>query len=242
MPLDDLQQYGRNSSSSSDSGESDDDANCSQPKADGNATDSESGEDGDQAQQSDEQSENGEDDSSEHTPAQKSKRAPFTQLSADEPPDLVDESDDEDRAEETDEETLAAHYKIQRGDAPIQSTSNFRFSRSVHFDFIQCHLFPVLQYFADRIVVQGYNSRVVDEETGEPMQSSVIYDCPWANRCACVVLFRVIKSPGEVHCFDLLLVFCRTFSRYSLSTFVRQISCRYETKLQSSSMFVACCW
>ena len=56
--------------------------------------------------------ENGGYDSSEHTPAQKSKRAPFTPLSADEPPDLVDESDDEDRAEETDEETLATHYKI----------------------------------------------------------------------------------------------------------------------------------
>ena len=181
-------------------------------EADGNATDQESGEDGDEAQESDEQSENGEDDSSEHTPAQKSKRAPFTQLSADEPSDLVDESDDEDRAEETDEETLAAHYKIQRGDAPIQSTSNFRFSRSVHFDFFQSHLFPVLQYFADRIVVQGYNSRVVDEEleTGQPMQSSVIYDCPWANRCACAVRFRVTKSQGEVHCIDLLLVFCRT--------------------------------
>ena len=41
----------------------------------------------------------------------------------------------------------------------------------------------------------------MDEETGEPMQSSVIYNCPWANRCACTVRFRVIKSPGEVHLF-----------------------------------------
>ena len=106
MPLDDLQQYGRDSASSSDSGQSDDDANCSQPKADGNATDSESGGDGDQAQQSYEQSENGRYDSSEHTPAQKSKRAPFTQHSADHLPDLVHESDDEDCAEASDEETL----------------------------------------------------------------------------------------------------------------------------------------
>ena len=112
MPLDDLQQYGRNSSSSSDSGQSDDDANCSKHKADGNATDSESGEDGDEAQQSDEQSENGGYDSSQHTPAQKSKRAPFTQHSADHLPDLVHESDDEDCAEASDEETLAARYTI----------------------------------------------------------------------------------------------------------------------------------
>jgi hypothetical protein len=33
------------------------------------------------------------------------------------------------------------------------------------------------------------------------MQSSVIYNCPWANRCACAVRFRVIKSPGEVHLY-----------------------------------------
>ena len=109
MPLAESLNLDAVASSGSESGESDDDANCSQPKADGNATDSESGEDGDEAQKSDEQSENGEDDSSEHTPAQKSKRQPdpFTQH-GDEPPDLVPESDDEDRAEDTDEETQAS--------------------------------------------------------------------------------------------------------------------------------------
>jgi hypothetical protein len=109
MPLAELLNPEAAAASGSESGESDDDANCSQPKADGNATDPESGDEARGSQKSDEQSENGEDDSSEHTPAQKSKRQPepFTQH-GDEPPALVGESDDEDRAEETDEETLAA--------------------------------------------------------------------------------------------------------------------------------------
>ena len=33
------------------------------------------------------------------------------------------------------------------------------------------------------------------------MQSSVIYHCPWANRCSCPVRFRVVKSPSEVNLF-----------------------------------------
>ena len=59
-----------------------------------------------------------------------------------------------------------------------------------------------MTYFNDRIVfLQGYNSRQVDEESGEPVTSSTVYGCPWAGRCACPVRFRVIKSPNEVHLF-----------------------------------------
>ena len=43
MPLAELLNLEAVASSGSESGESDDDANCSQPKADGNATDPESG-------------------------------------------------------------------------------------------------------------------------------------------------------------------------------------------------------
>ena len=72
MPLAELLNPEAVSASGSESGESDDDANCSQPKADGNATDPESGDEKSEAQKSDEQSENVENDSSEHTPAQTS--------------------------------------------------------------------------------------------------------------------------------------------------------------------------
>ena len=101
MPLDELRQYGSDSYSGRGSGDSDDGSNldplnCSQGNADRNATEAESGDDGSEAQKFDEQSENGSDDSSEHTPAQPSKRQPFTQRSDDaDLPDLVDEASDE---------------------------------------------------------------------------------------------------------------------------------------------------
>ena len=60
----------------------------------------ESGDDGSEVQQFDEQSVKSWDDESEHTPAQKSKRQYF-----------VSESDDEERAEETDEETQASRVE-----------------------------------------------------------------------------------------------------------------------------------
>jgi hypothetical protein len=64
MPLDELRQYGSDSSSGRESGNSDDGSNCLQGNADRNATEAESGDDGSEAQKFDEQSENGSDDSS----------------------------------------------------------------------------------------------------------------------------------------------------------------------------------
>ena len=42
------------------------------------------------------------------------------------------------------------------------------------------------------------------------------------------------------HALIYFLFSVKHYSRYSLSTFVSQISCRHE--FQSSSIFVACCW
>ncbi len=113
MSLDELRQYGSDSSSGSESGDSDDGSNCSQGNADRNATEAESGDDGIEAQKFDEQSENGSDVSAEHTPARPSKRQPFTQRSDDaDLPNLVDESSDEDCAKETDEET--ASFRVRK--------------------------------------------------------------------------------------------------------------------------------
>ena len=75
--------------------------------------------------------------------------------------------------------------------------SEFRFKTVSSFQFFECSIF-----FYDRIVVlQGYNSRQIDPDSGEPTQSSQVYGCPWAKRCACPVRFRVIKSPYEVHLY-----------------------------------------
>ena len=61
-------------------------------------------------------------------------------------------------------------------------------------------LFIILN--SDRIfLLQGYNSRQVDEECGEPISSSVTYGCPWAQRCECPVKYRVFKTPKEMHLF-----------------------------------------
>ena len=75
MPLDDVELYGSGSTTTSDSAESDIDANRPQGNADCNATEAESGDDGNEAQKFDEQRENSSDDdnSSKHTHAQKSK-------------------------------------------------------------------------------------------------------------------------------------------------------------------------
>jgi hypothetical protein len=117
MPLDKSLLNGSDSSAGSSSvippPESDDESNCSQGNADPYATHGESGDDGTDAQKFDEQSENGSDYSSQHTPAQRSKRQPFTQRRDDEDlPDLVDESSDEDCAEATDEDT--ASFRVRK--------------------------------------------------------------------------------------------------------------------------------
>jgi phage baseplate assembly protein W len=114
MPLDKSLLNGSDSCAGSSSGESDDEGNCSARQADPNATDAESGDDGTGAQKFDEQSDNGSDISSEHTPAQKSKQAPFTQRRDydSDIPDLVDESSDEECADATDEET--ASFRVRK--------------------------------------------------------------------------------------------------------------------------------
>jgi hypothetical protein len=74
MPLDQSLLNGTDSFAASSSGESDDESNCSQGSADPYATHGESGDDRIEAQKFCEQSENGSDYSSEHTPAQRSRR------------------------------------------------------------------------------------------------------------------------------------------------------------------------
>ena len=169
MPLAELLKPEAIAASGSESGESDDNANCSQTEADGNATDPESGEDGDEAQESDEQSENGEDDSSEHTPAQKSKRAPFTQHSADHLPDLVHESDDEDCAEASDEETLSARYtipsQIKRPRVewePVTSWSRYQVSKDDYEGEIARIMAKSLSD-ARHVVTPKYNPRAISD-------------------------------------------------------------------------------
>ncbi len=104
MPLDKALLNGSDSSADSSAGESEDEGNCSRDRADPNITDAESGDDGTGAQKFDEQSENGSDYSSEHTPAQQSKREPFTKRRDydSDIPDLVDDSSDEECADATD--------------------------------------------------------------------------------------------------------------------------------------------
>ena len=113
MLLDKSLLNGSDSSADSNSGESDDESNRSQGNVDRYATEAESGDDGTEAQKFNEQSENGSDDSAEHTPAQASKRQPFTQRCDDEDlPDLIAESSDEECAEATDEET--ASFRVRK--------------------------------------------------------------------------------------------------------------------------------
>jgi hypothetical protein len=114
MPLDKSLLNGTDSSAGSSSGESDDEGNCSQGRADPYATDAESGDDRTDAQKLDGQSGNGSDDSSQHTPAQRSKTDRFTQRRDydSDIPDLVDESSDEECADATDEET--ASFRVRK--------------------------------------------------------------------------------------------------------------------------------
>jgi len=114
MPLDQSLLNGSDSSGGSNAGESDDDGNSAKGKSDPNATDAESGDDRSEAQKSDGQSGNGSDDSSQHTPAQRSKTERFTQRRDydSDIPDLVNESSDEDCADATDEDT--ASYRVRK--------------------------------------------------------------------------------------------------------------------------------
>jgi len=169
MPLADLELYGSGSTTSSSSAESDVDANRPQGKADCNATEEESGDDRSEAQKFDEQRENSsdEDNSSEHTPAQKSKRLPFTQRSQ-EHSVAVPESDAEELAEGTDDETLASRVSksaIRRPRLDWEHVSTWNRQQVAPDDYEGeiARIFAKSLHDAKYAVMPRYNSRAISE-------------------------------------------------------------------------------
>ena len=156
MPLDDLELYGSGLTTSSHSAESDVDANRPQGNADCNATEAESGENSSDY-----------DNSSEHTPAQKSKRQPFTQRSV-EHSEAVPESDAEELAEETDDETLAARVSksgIRRPRLDWEHVSTWNRAQVAPDDYEGeiARIMAKSLHDAKYAVTPRYNSRAISE-------------------------------------------------------------------------------